>query len=429
MSADWTIDTRTVVGLLVGIAALGGYLRFVGINAVVGSVPIVLWGTGLRYVLDGVGASPTLLRAIVLFDATGFINSVTLFGQAGGDPVSGLLAARVVPMRYETGLAAIVGLNTINRLALVLLDLVGAGSLLTHVAFTGSVRSALLVGTAVVVAIGAGGAIVWLRRDSAVELTTRLVGSLCARLSRVPRFEPPSREAIRRRLRGFVTAIERLGANRRWLALIGCLSLGGQLAVGATLWIALRSLGAAPPFALVLVIVPVVKLSGVAPTPGGLGTATAVLTGLVVTLTAIDMATATAAALLYRTAAFWVPTLTEGIALLFLLAVPARSDESTISTASTASITPAASTASVNDVNQSDTRLAFAIAGGVATLFLVGVHLRNALIEPASPLVHVDRRWPRLRSGLDGLRTPERRDPAVHPHHGRRGHDRRHGQQ
>ena len=82
MSADWTIDTRTVVGLLVGIAALGGYLRFVGINAVVGSlrrvpvrravslpvigsVPIVLWGTGLRYVLDGVGASPTLLRAIV----------------------------------------------------------------------------------------------------------------------------------------------------------------------------------------------------------------------------------------------------------------------------------------------------------------------------------------------------------------------------
>jgi hypothetical protein len=199
MSADWTIDTRTVVGLLVRIAALGVYLRFVGINAVVGSlrwvpvrravslpvvgsVPIVLWGTGLRYVLDGVGASPTLLRAIVLFDATGFINSVTPFGQAGGDPVSGLLAARVVPMRYETGLAAIVSLNTINRLALVLLDLVGAGSLLTHVAFTGSVRSALLVGTAVVVAIGAGGAIVWLRRDSAVELTTRLVGSLCSPL-------------------------------------------------------------------------------------------------------------------------------------------------------------------------------------------------------------------------------------------------------
>ena len=85
-------------------------------------------------------------------------------------------------MRYETDLAAIVSLNTINRLALVLLDLVGAGSLLTHVAFTGSVRSALLVGTAVVVAIGAGGAIVWLRRDSAVELTTRLVGSLCSPL-------------------------------------------------------------------------------------------------------------------------------------------------------------------------------------------------------------------------------------------------------
>ena len=393
MSADRTVDKRTVVGLIAGIAALGGYLWLVGIDAVVGSlrqvpsrraasllvvgfVPIVLWRTGLRFVLDVVESSLTLPRAILLFDATGFINSVTPFGQAGGDPVSGLLAARVVPMRYERSLAAIVSLNTINRLASVLLGLVGAGSLLIRVGFTDSVRSAALVGSAAVVAAGAGGTIIWLRRDSGIEPTTRLVAASLTRLSWVPRFEPPSREAIRRRLRGFVTAIERLGASRRRLALIGCLALGGQLAVGATLWIGLRSLGAEPSLALVLLIVPVAKLSGVAPTPGGLGTATAVLTGLLVTLTAIDVVTAAAAALLYRTAAFWVPTLSGGLALLFLLAVPARSG---------------ASTAPASDANRSDTRLAFALAGGLATLFLVGVHLRNTLIEPTSPFVHVVR--------------------------------------
>ena len=195
----------------------------------------MLWGTGLRFVLDVVESSLTLPRAILLFDATGFINSVTPFGQAGGDPVSGLLAARVVPMRYERSLAAIVSLNTINRLALVLLGLVGAGSLLIRVGFTDSVRSAVLVGSAAVVAAGAGGTIIWLRRDSGIEPTTRLVAASLTRLSWVPRFEPPSREAIRRRLRGFVTAIERLGASQRRLALIGCLALGGQLAVGATL--------------------------------------------------------------------------------------------------------------------------------------------------------------------------------------------------
>jgi len=384
-----TFDKRTVVGLLVGLIGLGIYLRFVGVDAIVGSlrtvstrraaslvivgfVSLFLWGTGLWLVLRQMDAKITLWRAILLFDATGFINSVTPFGQAGGDPVSGLLASRVAPMEYETGFAAIVSLNAINRLASVLLGLVGAGYLLTRVAFSVAIRNAALVGAGIVVVVGVGGVFLWQYRDTVIKWTTRLLDAVLARLWWVPRFEPPERAAIRQRLRRFIAAIEQLGTNRRRLVLVVCLGIAGQLSVGATLWVALRALGADVPLALVLVIIPVAKLSGIAPTLGGLGSASAFLTGLLVTLTAINTTVATAAALLYRAAAFWTPMITGGLALLFLLATPVES-----------------ATSRLGRGDGSDTRVAFAIAGGVATLLLVVVHLRNVLIEPYSPIVHL----------------------------------------
>ena len=72
-----TFDKRTVVGLLVGLIGLGIYLRFVGVDAIVGSlrtvstrraaslvivgfVSLFLWGTGLWLVLRQMDAKITL---------------------------------------------------------------------------------------------------------------------------------------------------------------------------------------------------------------------------------------------------------------------------------------------------------------------------------------------------------------------------------
>jgi peptidoglycan/LPS O-acetylase OafA/YrhL len=141
--------------------------------------------------------------------------------------------------------------------------------------------------------------------------------------------------------------------------------------------------------AVVLLLIPVAKLSGAAPTPGGFGSAEAVLTALLVATIGVDAAVAGAAALLYRASAFWLPFLVGGMATAWYVTndpLPARSHSITalLTRSSEEAVTP-----QIGHDNMTWTPvLVFTVPMALVVLVAVSVHSRRLLIEPDSLLVH-----------------------------------------
>ena len=335
---------RTAGWALVALVGLWLYLWSVGVDAIVaalgrvdpadaaalvaaGWVPVVAWGVSLHLVLRRLDAPTTLPASVGLFAASAFLNNVTPFGQAGGDPVSGALVARIEGIPFERGFAGVVSVGVANTVAVVGLGVCGGAAILATAAVGDALRVALVVPAAVAAAAGVVAVLAWRRRDRLVVRAGGWLGDGVERLGGVvPGVDPPDRARVVERGRGFVVALERVGDSRRRLAAVLLLGVCGHLAVAATLWLSLAALDATVSPVRVLVVVPVARLAGASPTPGGTASAEALLTGLLVAVGGVAMPVAAAAALVYRAAAFWLPTVGGGVvtALLLLTAHDSR---------------------------------------------------------------------------------------------------------
>lgn len=358
----------------------------------VGVLPVVVWGTSLHLVLARFGIARRLLTSVFLFTAASFLNSVTPFGQVGGDPLSAVLFKRSLRTDFETGLAAIGSVNALNRVGSLFLGLVGIGFLGTQVRFGETLEIAATVTVAVSVLVLVGGAIAWYHRQPLVHLGAMVLAAVLGPIDRLPGLTSPTRDSLVRRGHRFIEAIGRLVDAPWTLGFVLIAGIAGQLVVGSTLWVALAALGTEAPFALVLLFIPVAKLSGAAPTPGGFGSAEAVLTALLMATIGIDVSLAGAAALLYRASAFWLPALVGGIATAwYVLNTPdpagQEPDPSLISAASPAEV----ATESGTDTDMLVTIVLLAVSVALVVLLVAVVHSQELLIEPDSLLVHTTR--------------------------------------
>jgi|GEM_PF-1382239 len=315
----WTVGVEAVHAVLADVEASEAALLVVA-----GLLPLAIWGIELRVVLRGVGVATGIRRATALFAGSGFLNNVTPLGELGGDVPAGLLIAGDRRTTFERGLAAITSLNVLNRVAVVALGVAALAWHGRHLDALGGWSVALAV-VAWVALVGALAA-TWVYRDALVRRLGPPVASAIATVGQwLPIVDPPTPSAVTSRILGFVDALERLAADPRRLATALLLGLLGHLVVGTTLWLAIWTLGARVPLHDALLVIPLAKSSGLSPTPGGAGSATVLVAGLLVVVTGVDAATATAGALLYRAAAFWVPTALGGAVTVWLVGeIPSR---------------------------------------------------------------------------------------------------------
>lgn len=331
----WHAGRDALVGAAVSAAVLAAYVWLVGAEAVgralgqltpawlgalalAGCLPIVLWGASLWNVFGVVHRRIPAWKAVGLFVASVFMNSVTPFGQIGGDPPSAFLVAREGGSSFESGLAAVSSVNALNRVAAVCLGIVAVAFYTSRIAVVESLQE----GVVVIVVLGLLGLAVlglaWIHRHTVAAVVARALTRLG---SRVPVVEP-SYESIYERIDGFVVALERLASRPRVLVAAFLLGVAGQLLVAGVLWLALVVLGVVVPVPLVLLIVPAAKLAGVTPLPGGSGSAEALVSGLLVIGADVSIAVAAAASLLYRVVAFWLPTVVGGLVTVAFLLQP-----------------------------------------------------------------------------------------------------------
>ena len=279
---------------------------------------LVAWGLALRAVLAALGVDISPAEGFLVFAGAMFSNNVTPFGQAGGEPVTALLISRVADTEYETGLAAIASVDTINFVPSITLGLFGVAYFVTEVALGTNRRIGLAAVVVVALAVGVPGVLYggWRRR---YELEERIVGLVTpvarAVARRLPRVPVPTVEGVERRVGGFFRAIERVADNPRALGVALGFSALGWLFQMAGLWLAFHAIGTPIPLSVALVVVPIAAIAGVTPLPGGAGGIESLLVLLLVAapLQGVDQAIALAAVIVFRGAVYWVPVVVGGV--------------------------------------------------------------------------------------------------------------------
>jgi hypothetical protein len=234
--------------------------------------------------------------------------------------VTALLISRLTDAEYETGLAAIASVDTLNFVPSIALALVGAGYYATELAL-GDNRNILVAVVAVVVLAVAVPAMLYAGWQRRYDIEGRVIDWLTPVIRRIwrfaPRLTPPSTAAIEDRINGFFRAIERIAADPRELAVALGFSALGWLCQVSGLWLAFYSIGTPIPPQVALFAVPIGAIAGTTPLPGGAGGIEWVLVTVLVAVTGplVGLSTATAAVVIFRGIVYWTPTLIGGVVM------------------------------------------------------------------------------------------------------------------
>ncbi|MUV58679.1 hypothetical protein SAMN04487947_3067 [Halogeometricum rufum] len=324
----------TVLGFLGAFAVFAVLFYFAGVGELVdtlrmadaGTVGLVVlatlawlaaWSLALRTVLGVLGVDLSFPKSFFVFSGAMFSNNITPFGQAGGEPVTAYLISQSADAEYETSLAAIASVDTLNFVPSITIALVGALYYATEITL-GTNRDLVLALVAVVVlavTVPSLGYVAWQRR---YRLEERVVSAFTPAIrwvaARAPRIPVPTEGGIERRINGFFRAIERVATNPRGLALALGASAFGWFCQMLGLWLSFRAIGIQIPLSIAMLVVPIGAIAGVTPLPGGAGGIESVLVVLLLAapLPAVTKSIAVAAIVIFRGAVYWVPTLLGG---------------------------------------------------------------------------------------------------------------------
>lgn len=321
------LGSLAVMGLLlslVGLERIGQALstaspRLVALVGLFGIGQVIAWGLSLRTVMDSLGRPVSRFKGVALYASAMFANNVTPFGQAGGEPVTAYVINRVTDTRFETGLAAIATVDAAHIFTSISLAM--AGALLTLTVFSPNRQLTLVI--LAVLSIGVAAAILFVmllryRLSIARRLEAPVHGAVERLRTAFPDLLAELLQSAKKRFAVFRANLGRIAANRPMFGLaLGYSTAGWLFEVGA-LSVALWGLGGPVPVATLLLVVPVGKLAGFVPLPGGFGSIEATLVGLLMATTPVDGGLATAAVLLHRAATYWLPTILGGSVSLAL---------------------------------------------------------------------------------------------------------------
>ena len=278
---------------------------------------LAAWGGALRTVLGVLGVELSRVRSFLVFCGAMFSNNITPFGQAGGEPVTALLINRSTDAEYETGLAAIASVDTLNFVPSITIALIGAGYYATEVTLGRRVEVAIGAVGVLAVAVPTLVYVGWTRRyDLERRVVDALVPVIRAVARVVPRVSVPTADGLEQRITGFFRGIERVAANPRGLAIaLGLSALGWGFQMVA-LWVAFSAIGEPIAFSIALFVVPIGAIAGVTPLPGGAGGIEWTLAILIAAASpTVGFKIATAGVILFRGFIYWTPVVLGGTVL------------------------------------------------------------------------------------------------------------------
>ncbi|MFB6180238.1 MAG: lysylphosphatidylglycerol synthase transmembrane domain-containing protein [Candidatus Nanohalobium sp.] len=275
------------------------YLLFSGLA---GASVFLVWSANWYNFFSISNIKCSYSRTVQLFSAGQFLNSVTPFGQFGGQPFMAYLISSRSDTSYEKSLATVMSADLIALIPLTTFVLTGY----SYLAFTGDVSSKLTHMSAVTFSLLLFGVtmiyIGWYRNGS-LEKT---VLTIFEKMTEITGIGEHLVEKLESKLENIEKTFKTVGENPSAVLIsLGIAHLSFLMKMAAFYGV-LLSLGIEMSFVHLMLLIPLSALANFSITPGGAGTFEAVMAGLIMLFINIEFATALIAAILYRASTYWL---------------------------------------------------------------------------------------------------------------------------
>jgi uncharacterized protein (TIRG00374 family) len=241
-------------------------------------------------------------RTFQLFSAGQFLNSVTPFGQFGGQPFMAYLISKHSDSPYEKSLATVMSADLIALIPLTSFVLIGY----SYLALTGSVPARLTELSTLTFGLLLFGVVMsylgWYRNGSLEKTSLSIFESLTSFAGVGEHLV----EKLEGKLENVEQTFETIGKSPSAMVKSLVIAHISFLLKMTAFYGVVLSLGIEIDLFYIMLLIPLSALANFSITPGGAGTFEAVMAGIIVLFVNIDFAIAVTAAILYRLSTYWL---------------------------------------------------------------------------------------------------------------------------
>lgn len=337
MDSQGEFSRSTILAFIVAFGILLVLLYIVGIDAVLAAMstadPVILllisiivfvwigvWSSSFFLTARVFEVKATMIESFIVYSHMMFLDNIVPFSSISADPLAALAVSRTTGADYETSLATVITVDFLNFLPAPAFGTLGLVYLLATGAFDETIFTLAVALIILLVGLSAVGYFGWLyRRRFATLGATATVTVLHAISSILPRISPPDEAEIFRRLDTLISHLETMATDRISFLIISTFATIGWGVLAATLWLSMYAVGYRIPVSLALFLVSLVTVAELVPLPGGVGSSEPLFVVLLVALSGMSPALATAGILIHRGATHWMPMILGGGVIPLLL--------------------------------------------------------------------------------------------------------------
>ena len=280
----------------------------------VGLLNLPIWSNSWHKLINRVGGDISFYKALKLFTAGNFLNSVTPLGQFGGEPLMAYVIKKNTDLEYEEGLSAVVSADIINAIPIFTFILGGSAYLLFLDSLNGLIQEMSYIAGVITVIGGLIAYLLWFKSGfieskvlSIISIVARPFGRKSALL-----------EKAEKKINGMQDAFKTVGEKPLELLKISLVAHLFFVCQVLSLYLVLLSVGIETDLTPLYFVLPSAALANFSPTPGGSGAYEVILAGILTAFIGVPASTAVTVSILYRFTTFWPSILLGYISLLSL---------------------------------------------------------------------------------------------------------------
>lgn len=276
-------------------------ISYIFLAVLSGFLVINAWSLNWYNFFRSLGVKCSYIRTFQLFSAGQFFNCVTPLGRFGGQPVMAYLISKNSESSYEKALATVMSADLMSLFPLSFFVLAGYLYLVLTGAVNGHINQmSLMISSLLFIGIFVG-YLAWFRSG----IIEKYILSSATKLTDFIGIGESHIEKLEDKLANWKDTLDKIGNDP--IVLINSLLITTSAFVlrMAAFYFVLASLGLQMNVIHIMLLIPLISVANISPTPGGAGTYEAAMAGTVILLLDISFATALTATLLYRLATYW----------------------------------------------------------------------------------------------------------------------------
>jgi len=306
----WYGVSTLILGLLIYFADVNQFIQalrtvdlfYMSLAMFFGLSVFLVWGYIWHSFFNNLDIEVSFGKALHMFMAGNFMNSITPLGQLGGEPFMAYVVSENTKSSYEKSLSAVMSADLINSIPFIVYATTGFAYLFIYGTLNARIEDVIIIVSALSVFVGAIIYLLWFDRKLLEKWSHGIVDFVGDRLNLTEEFLEPLKEKITE----IKDTFESIGEDPRHLLKTATISHLAPVTQFICLYFIMKGLSIEPNFVAIYLTVILSGLAMFSPTPGGSGTYEATFAGLLVLFyPGLGLDKAVASAVLFRLTTYW----------------------------------------------------------------------------------------------------------------------------